>query len=339
MRLRPSVRAAAASSVAPAEQPRTRAARHARELRLAQAALVEFGLPGAAIKLMKYAGTALFRVEAGERLALRLHPPERMPPAVVRAELAWLATLRREVGLPVPEPLPAPDGGMLAEVELPDEGRRYAALFRWLPGRHKPASLTAADARRVGELIGRLHQFAARYVPPPEFVRWDFDWGEFAGSTVERPRWPALLAPADRALLATAIEQVRAAMDQLGQHRDAWGLIHGDTNLSNFLFQRGSVALIDFEVCCYGYYLFDITRTLLEFEQYGERAPELAAAFYQGYRLVRELPDLDHPHVRAFQVMNVVDLIVWILNWDARMPLATGPRRVAAALERLRALV
>lgn len=325
--------------MAPPEEPRTRAARHARELRLAQAALAEFGLAGAPLRLMRYASTALYCVEASERVVLRLHPPERMPPAVLRSELAWLATLRREAGLLVPEPLPAPGGHVLAEVELSDEGRRYAALFRWLPGRHRPASLTADDARRVGELLARLHRFAERYVPPAEFVRWDFDWGEFAGSTVERPRLPALLAPADRALLSAALERVRVVMDQLGQRRDAWGMIHGDTNLTNFLFQPRSVALIDFESCCYGYYLFDITRTLLEFEQYGERAPALAAAFCQGYRPVRELPDLDHPHVRAFQVMNVVDLIVWILNWDARMPLATAPRRVAAALERLQALV
>jgi hypothetical protein len=62
-------------------------------------------------------------------------------------------------------------------------------------------------------------------------------------------------------------------------------------------------------------------------------------AFHQGYRQFRELPDLDDPRMLAFQIMNVVDLIVWILDWDARMPLATGPRRIAVALERLRRIV
>lgn len=324
----------------PAAPAPTRAVRYQRERLLAELALAEYGLAGAPLTMIKYSNTALFRADAGERFALRLHPLDRHPAAVLRTELDWLATLRQQTTLIVPEPVAAPDGRRLVEVALPDTGeRRYAALFRWLAGRHKPASLNAADAWRVGELLGQLHRFAAQYVPPPNFVRWEFDWGEFAAGMVERPRWPALLRARDQALMHAAIERVRAAMDELGQHPDAWGLIHADTNLTNFLFQRRAVALIDFEVCCYGYYLFDITRTLLEFERYGERSVGLVAAFQHGYRQVRELPDLDHPHVRAFQIMNVVDLIVWILNWDERMPLLTGPRRIAAALVRLHALL
>jgi len=317
----------------------TRAERYRRERRLAEAALGEYGLAGSALRLLKYSSTALFRVDAGERLIMRLHPPERHPAPVIRSELDWLATLRRQTDLLAPEPIAAPDGRLLVEIHLPElDETRWAALFRWLPGRHKPRSLTCADAGRLGAYLGRLHRFAEQYRPPADFVRWEFDWGEFAGKMLERPRWPAWLAKPDHALMHAAIDRVRGAMGELGQRSDAWGLIHADTNLTNFLFQREAVALIDFEVCCYGYYLFDVTRTLLEFEMYGERATALAAAFHRGYRSVRALPELDHPYMVAFRIMNVVDVIVWILNWDERMPLATGPRRVAAAVEQLRQL-
>jgi Ser/Thr protein kinase RdoA (MazF antagonist) len=316
-----------------------RAERYRRERRLAELALGDYGLAGSALRLLKYSSTALFRVDAGEPLILRLHPPERHPTPVIRSELDWLAALRRQTNLLVPEPVAAPDGRLLVEIHSPELGEtRRAALFRWLPGRHKPRSLTSADAGRLGLYLARLHRFAEQYRPPPDFVRWEFDWGEFAASTVERPRWPARLAKSDHALMHAAIDRVRRAMDELGQRSDAWGLIHADTNLSNFLFQREAVALIDFEVCCYGYYLFDVTRTLLEFEMYGERAAALATAFHRSYRNERALPELDHPYMVAFRIMNVVDVIVWILDWGERMPLATGPRRVAAALERLRQL-
>ena len=127
----------------------TRAARYEREQRLAEAALAEYGMRGAVLRLIKYSNTALFRVDSGERFVLRLHPPERQPVVVLRTELHWLATLRQQTSLVVPEPIAAPDGRLLIEIDLPELAeRRYVALFRWLPGRHKPRSLTTADAAR-----------------------------------------------------------------------------------------------------------------------------------------------------------------------------------------------
>jgi len=39
--------------------------------------------------------------------------------------------------------------------------------------------------------------------------------------------------------------------------------------------------MLDFEVFCFGYYLFDITRTLLKFEMFGDRAAQFAAGSHQ----------------------------------------------------------
>jgi Ser/Thr protein kinase RdoA (MazF antagonist) len=319
---------------------RTRASRQRAERGLALQALERFGLPGASLRLLKFSETALYRVDTPQgRFALRLHPPGRMPEVVLRSELTWLATLAREAALWVPEPAPAPDGETLITCSSPDGADyRLASLFHWMPGRHKVRGLTASDAYRMGRCLGQLHAFAASYAPPPAFTRWELEWDEFADGIVQG-RWWFALTHEEAQLLHEAIAQVQATLAELHEDPAARGLIHGDTNLSNFRFAGTRVGLLDFEVCCFGYYLFDVTRTLLGFVEAGSHAPRLAAAFHQGYSSVRAIPSLEHPHMLAFQVMNVVDLIVWIMQWDERMPRETEPAQIAQALEQLRELL
>lgn len=317
-----------------------RASRQRAERRFALQALEHFGLPAASPRLLKFSETAFYRVDTAQgRFALRLHPPGRMPEVVLRSELAWLATLAREAALWVPEPVATPDGETLVACGSPDGAdARLASLFRWMPGRHKLQSLTAPDAYRMGCCLGQLHAFAAGYTPPAGFTRWELEWDEFADEIVQRRSW-FVLAPDETQLLTRAIAQVQATLAELHEEPAARGLIHGDTNLSNFRFAGARVGLLDFEVSCFGYYLFDVTRTLLGFVETGSHAPQLAAAFHQGYGSIRAIPPLNHPHMLAFQMMNIVDLIVWILRWDERMPREDGPRQIAQALEQLRELL
>lgn len=302
--------------------------------------LERFNLSHASLRLLKFSNTALYRVDTPQgRFVLRLHPPKRMPEAVLRSELDWLRILCQQTSLWTPEPVAAPDNQLLVMCHLPDQSDyRYGALFRWMGGQHKLRCLTAIDAYRMGQCLGELHAFAANYTPPPTFTRWKLDWGAFADEIAHRPSWLAL-APEDTRLLAHAITRIRLILEQLERSPDAIGLIHGDTNLSNFRFDGSRVGLLDFEVCCFGYYLFDVTRTLLDFAQLGDRAPQLEVAFYRGYTSFRPLPALDDQAMVAFRMMNIVDLIVWILRWDERMPRDTGPERVRQALRQLRQLV
>lgn len=320
--------------------PRSRAARLRYERHFAERALEEYGLGGASLRLLKYSSTALFRVDADERYVLRLHPPERMTTDALQSELHWLTTLHHETHLWIPEPVPSHTHQLLVTCHLPNTtDNRRCGLFRWMPGGHKVQRLTPADAYRMGECLGELHAFAASYTFPPTFRRWSLDWGGFVDSVVQEPNPLFALDGEEQNQLALAVDRVRVALEQLRQQPDTFGLIHGDTNLTNFRFDRNRVGLLDFEACSFGYYLFDVTRTLLEFAQIPERAAQLAAAFHSGYTQIRALPELDSPHMIAFRIMNVVDLIVWIMAWDDRMPLQTGRPRIVAAMHDLRQLL
>ena len=100
--------------------------------RLAQAALNAYGLADARFKLLRQAGNTLFRVYAvnpgattnselyapGQYL-LRIHQPGYQTSEAIELELAWLAAMRRDANLPVPEPVSTLDGRLLIQVSIP----------------------------------------------------------------------------------------------------------------------------------------------------------------------------------------------------------------------------
>jgi Ser/Thr protein kinase RdoA (MazF antagonist) len=123
--------------------------------RFGQTALIDFGVGDAHLKLLAHSQNTTFRVTlpnqraesapAGPYLAnqflLRVHGADRHGPqldsrAAIAAELAWLAALRRDTQLAVPEPMPTTDGGfttLVHAVELPQP--RVCSLLRWLDGK------------------------------------------------------------------------------------------------------------------------------------------------------------------------------------------------------------
>ena len=94
-------------------------------------ALERFGLRGARARRLRQGFVRIFRVTCPVRgeFCLRMYdllppaaeeatelleapPPGRPSPEQLRAQLQWLSALSRETALPVPEPVPAPDGAL-----------------------------------------------------------------------------------------------------------------------------------------------------------------------------------------------------------------------------------
>jgi Ser/Thr protein kinase RdoA (MazF antagonist) len=215
---------------------------------------------------------------------------------MVRSELAWLAALRQDAGLDVPEPVAALDGALLVEVDAPGlDGPRWCTLFRPVDGRFVAAGdLTPRHLGLVGAFMARLHTHAAGFVPPPGFVRPRWDWRWVLGeSSVFGPGQGAGLVPAEsRTVFAAAATRIAAAMAALDSSPAVYGLIHADLQQTNYLFRRGTVGAIDFEDCCWGYHLFDMAIPLFEIADRPDAAG-LRAAFFAGYAAERPLPP-DH---------------------------------------------
>jgi Ser/Thr protein kinase RdoA (MazF antagonist) len=324
----------------------------ARLKRLALAALPAFGVEAARVVPLQHFGNTTYRVEApgGSRYVLRVQRPNLHSIAEVRSEVAWLAALRRDTGLSVPEPVPAQDGDLLTVADgegVPEA--RVCVLFRWMEGQFVDAGLQPRHLERVGAFTARLHDHAARWTPPPGFVRrrvenlFDavLDPVDPLSERVVaacRERVGTLFAPEDGALVAAALDRVRAMLADLDEAGGTFGLIHADLHQWNYLFDHGTLCAIDFDDCGYGYFLYDLAVTLSPSSvHYREDYPALRAALLRAYGRLRPLPPDPEQCVETWLIFRRVQLLMWALESRDEPAFATWRDDCADDLRKLRA--
>jgi Ser/Thr protein kinase RdoA (MazF antagonist) len=291
---------------------------------LATAALRRYGIAQSRLTLLSAREHFLFRVDSppGDtdaaltgRLTLRLYHPHAYDEAGVVAELAWLAALRRDTTLDVPEPVPARGGTLLATLDEAGAGEpRHAVLCRWVAGRRRRASLSPAALEAVGRFTAQLHQHSARFTPPAVSPARRRDWARvFGGDSVVSPgSTDPLLTAEQRRAFARVAGLVRAALESLGTDPEVYGMIHGDLHTANYLFDREGVGAIDFEDCGMGHHLYDLAVILDELlVRFPDREPDLRLALLRGYRAVRPLPAAHEALLDSLIAMRLAELVRW----------------------------
>jgi Ser/Thr protein kinase RdoA (MazF antagonist) len=283
---------------------------------LARAALAEWGLGRARLRLLRNVYNTTFRVD--DRYVLRIQWPGRHDAAAVRSEMLWLAALRRDTALVVPEPVPTRRGELVvvaAAEGVPEP--RACALLGWVEGRFVRDRLTPAHLERVGALTARLHDHGLGFAPPPGFTRPPID--DVDDATVES----LVRVVSDRAsreagaVARAALAKIRLAQAEVGRSRQTYGLIHADLHHWNYLFHRDEARAIDFDDCGFGHALYDLAVT--EYLLRGRPAyPELRAALLRGYRRERALPPAHEARLESFVALRRIQDM-------ASAPEAIGP--------------
>jgi Ser/Thr protein kinase RdoA (MazF antagonist) len=284
------------------------------ERTFAKIALTHFGLSDANLQLILQRATAIYRVihpGMAQQYVLRLHHPNRHPIICVQSELVYLKAICENTDLRVPEPVAATDGQLLGVVTLNGE-QRYASLFKWVPGKHKQQNLTVKDGMHLGIALGKLHAFTATWQPPPNFARWDFAAEEALDLEKIIKESVGLLSQNDLRDVAQAIEVAQSTLGMLRPTPHTYGLIHADANPGNFLHLPNQAAILDFEVCSYGYFLYDLGRLAEEIETSLKQRSQFTQALLSGYAKIRVLPPDAEAQVRAFSLLSALDTIVWL---------------------------
>lgn len=297
---------------------------------LAKAALMNYGVADATFHLVRQAGNTLFRVktcnlptiddsdrlfEEGQYL-LRVHEPGYQEPQAIDLELTWLAAMRREANLPVPEPVAAPDGRLLFPINAPGvPGTRHCSLLRWIKGRSVKNRFGPHHLRAQGRLMAQLHQFFIQWQPPAGLSKRRFDWdGLFhndVGSGMPNAEAWALLSPLHRQTFSFVAEQLRDVMEDWGQGLDVFGLIHGHLGVdANLFFWHGEPRAIDFDDSGYGYWVFDLA-VALDACRDNPAYPRYRDALLDGYAEFRALPEKQAERLELF----LADLQVYWNLW------------------------
>lgn len=283
-------------------------------------ALEEYGVaPDATVTLLNVSENATFAIDdpvTGERTILRVHRHGYHDGVAIASELDWLAAVRDEAGVRTPKVLPSPGGeGVLA---IPEKGRRdprHVVRFEFLPGSEPDESgaTLSASFEMLGAITARMHDHAERWHRPRSFTRFSWDYDGAFGTVARWGRWQDGMAirPAEHAVLGRLDTVLHRRLGRYGSGPHRYGLIHADLRLANLLEDDGDVAVIDFDDCGWGWYLYDFG-TAVSFFEHDPRVPELTDAWARGYRTVRKLPAEDEAELPTFVLMRRLLLVAWI---------------------------
>ncbi len=312
-----------------------RASRLRRFRQLAEAALPAYGLAGARLTFVHYEGNAIFRVDAPgsddvrpaagpyvpNRYVLRIHTTSNAES--IASELTWLAALRHEANLPVPEPVPTLDGRQLvtqASTGVPDG--HHVSLMRWLDGRVLTRGIRRDHARAWGRLAARMHSFSAGWQPPPGFKRPQWDWkGQMDGPVFGYPTDELVdsMPKEFQEPFSIISRRVREAMEVWGKGPEAYGMIHGDMYPENLLFKGNKVYPIDFDDCGYGYWIWDIAVALSQWP-WTKEWQQIRDSFLEGYATIRSLPEPQLAQLNLFMAAQYATMVLWASAFIKRDP-------------------
>ncbi len=310
---------------------------------LAQTALDAYGLPDARLTFISCNGNAIYRVDSPEQKPVRggmgCHAPNRYvlrvhmdyhPTAAIRSELEWLSALRLDVDLPVPEPVLTLDGELSTEAAIPgSQKRRKCSLLRWLNGRFLKKGFRPAYARAWGRLMGQLHEHALNWQRPKGFTRrhrdWDGLFGDGAGFEFPAAELWEAIPQRFREPFEIVTGQIRQVMDELGKEPDAYGLVHADLDVNtNVLFWAGEAQAIDFDDCCFAYWLHDLAFALSPWQGSAEHH-WIQDALLEGYGQIRSLPESQLKHLDLFMSAFNATLMLWMIDWAKLSPQDSEP--------------
>lgn len=245
-----------------------------------------------------------------ERVIAKFYRPGRWSSEAILEEHQFLEDLAAEE-VPVCTMRPFPGGGSLRKIE----NIWYALSDR--RGGRAPDELDDETARRLGMLVGRLHNVGARSDAPHRlrmtadaFIREAVDWlttRDFLPDHLRQRWFDAALAIADF---------VDSRLEGVPVHR-----IHGDLHLGNILFRDGRLNLLDFDDMVVGPAAQDVWLALPGRDPDTLRKREL---FLEGYRQFREFDPSTLRLIEPLRGLRMVHYATWIARrWhDPAFPVA-----------------
>ncbi len=286
------------------------------------AALANWGISDAQLRLIKYRENAVFQVDhSGGRHALRLHRVGYHSDDELRSELQWMQALR-DSDIRAPIVVPATSGELFVKLSgdgLP--GELQVDLFEWIDGEQlgsvEEGIADEAEVEKtfgtIGEIAAKVHNQSSRWDLPDGFVRHAWDADGLAG---ENPFWGrfwelgAASAP-QKALLRSAKDAVYQDLKALPKTPDTYSMIHADFAPENLMIDENGVCLIDFDDAGFGWHLFEIATSLyfIRGEPFYEQAQ---TAIINGYRSHRKMSDKQLEFMPLIMLARGTTYVGWV---------------------------
>jgi Ser/Thr protein kinase RdoA (MazF antagonist) len=163
--------------------------------------------------------------------------------------------------------------------------------LQWMEGRSLYKGLTSQQMNRAGEFLANMHLHSEGFEPPQAFTRPRWDTLAFLSGAlnVDMEKCRAIMSGEQWGMIEKMGEVVLNRLAAMPEERSSFGMIHADFHPGNLLSHRGEVRALDFELCGWGYYLYDVAVMLSVLVGRHPQYEGLRAGFIEGYREVRVL--------------------------------------------------
>ncbi len=220
---------------------------------------------------------------------------EDCPPEQTLSMLDWANFLALH-GAPVSAPLPSTNGKLLESLEHAGKRSTITAFEKAegiLAENIPPGEWNIALYRSIGRAVGKFHRISANYTPTdPTFTR--PHWYESYEVLEAIQKLAGTTDPARQQL-----EDMLAELHHLPTPSGDYGLIHDDLHFANFLVhQDGTITIIDFDDCGYGWFVTDIAMALFDVlvlynadndADSSRFAQGFLSSYLEGYRIEKEI--------------------------------------------------
>ncbi|CAJ1580100.1 phosphotransferase enzyme family protein [[Mycobacterium] wendilense] len=290
--------------------------------------------PDSELKLVNRSENTVFALTdaaTGEPLIMRVHRHGYHERHQIESELDWLAAIRADGAVSVPQVRAARDGTRVVTVDGVDDRPRQVVCFEQIPGVHPDENLlTDNDFHHLGRITAALHDHARRWRRPPGFDRFAWDWESCLG---QRPRWGRWqdsvgVGPPQRRLLGRAQDLLEQRLRAYGCGADRFGLMHADLRLANLLVHDGDITAIDFDDCGFSWFFYDFGAAV-SFIEDDPALPRWQDAWLAGYRTAGTVSAADEEMLASFVMLRRLKLLAWMGTHDHALESRTKLARYA----------
>lgn len=295
---------------------------------VAESAIKKYVLPDdISIRLYNVSENATYQLRAddGREWAMRVHRPGYHTKTAIASELAWLVALREEGIVVTPKPICGINTEIIQEV-----AGRYVVLSDWEAGSEPGIRQDLSEPFEIlGEVTAHMHCHSRQWQRPAFFTRltWDFETS-LGDANPHWGRWRNGLGmdPAKEQIFSRTVGVIGQRLANYGKGPARFGLIHSDLRLANLLIDKGSVKVIDFDDCGFGWYMYDAA-TPVSFYEHEPHVLNLIEAWKTGYRKVFPLSQEDEAEIPTFLMLRRLLLVAWIASHsETKLARSMGPR-------------
>lgn len=213
----------------------------------------------------------------------------------------FIRYLHNNSSIHVQKPIKTKDDKYVCKLPL---NAGFATLLSWIDGEpfNQINESAQQHAFQVGELVAQLHEQALKFSYKDRLIRptYNAERVRNAVHSLEEGIAMGLLTDKMYRELLRGAACICDIMDKENL-RDGWyGLIHSDLGLGNIIIHDGIVSPIDFTLCGFGPFLFDIGGLMGTFDH-----PHLRKAAIDGYSRHRPMNQKDYRTIEAFFLASI----------------------------------